>query len=710
MRIGHFLTAIVLLQPPLTSRAADQPPLMYDVPRLDGITVDADAADWKDQGLRVDVLAPLDGQIVPTADFDMTMRLGWNDKGLLALIFVADDVMREVVPPQKPVGGDSVELFVIGNQGIIEYDIAPTDGRNKPSFRSWVVDGRPSGAMPKPALRAACRRTASGYVIEALLPFGVLRSGGTVDGTVGFQIIISDSDRPGQQKKHAWFPAADTLTEPGHSYSLRLGNATSPPVTAAAVGVYDEPRHPRVTVISNSDGLGKRVELNDGPSLKEIAASDRTKLPLAMGHIDRVADRYGATIEFPPLPLLLKYDSLNVYVDSRTIARLKPPRLDQPLRIALSHIDLKFKPFVFDKETFPPCDFADTRLAHEILGNYRFQRTFYDADHHLVDKPTKPGRYGAVVQIEPQSGAKLAPRLLTLYKVKEGEHLPMEAFDLRVSLPPWVGVDQGVVEEQHSILSRHAREWFAYANEPEAALLLAALAESKRGDPILAGRNSVWARDQRWWYPLKQSFDLAQYKYLIDLPTVSPNYKDKYYPLVLFLHGSGESGEILEQVRTHGPPKLAAHGKHFPFILVSPQCPAGEWWSAPQLRDLLDEVMAKYPVNPDRICVTGLSMGAYGTWELAAEFPDRFAAIVPICGAGSPQDAPRLKNIPAWIFHGEQDPVVPFQRSVEMAEALKKAGGVVKFTPDPKAGHDSWTAAYNDPELYEWLLQQKRSP
>src|SRR2546421_3108187 len=106
MRVGTVLIAMALLLPALTSRAADQPPLTFDVPRLDNITIDADAADWKDQGLRVDVLAPLDGQIVPTADFDMTMRLAWNDKGLLALIFVADDVVREVMPADKPIGGD----------------------------------------------------------------------------------------------------------------------------------------------------------------------------------------------------------------------------------------------------------------------------------------------------------------------------------------------------------------------------------------------------------------------------------------------------------------------------------------------------------------------------------------------------------------------------------------------------------------------------
>lgn len=195
-------------------------------------------------------------------------------------------------------------------------------------------------------------------------------------------------------------------------------------------------------------------------------------------------------------------------------------------------------------------------------------------------------------------------------------------------------------------------------------------------------------------------------KYLIYLP---PDYAQKdAWPLLLFLHGAGERGDNIERVKVHGPPKLIAAGKQFPFIVVSPQCPANRWWQPEDLTALLDEIVEKYKVDKDRIWVTGLSMGGFGTWSLAAATPERFAALVPICGGGDPIWAKRLNHIPVWVFHGAKDPVVPLERSTKMVEALKQAGGNVKFTVYPEAGHDSWTAAYNDPALYEWLLAQKR--
>ena len=103
-------------------------------------------------------------------------------------------------------------------------------------------------------------------------------------------------------------------------------------------------------------------------------------------------------------------------------------------------------------------------------------------------------------------------------------------------------------------------------------------------------------------------------------------------------------------------------------------------------------------------------MGGFGTWALAAYSPDRFAALVPICGGGDPNTARRLSHIAIWVFHGAKDPTVPLKRSEDMVDALKKAGGNVKFTVYPEAGHDSWTEAYENPELYDWLLQQKRTP
>jgi predicted peptidase len=123
----------------------------------------------------------------------------------------------------------------------------------------------------------------------------------------------------------------------------------------------------------------------------------------------------------------------------------------------------------------------------------------------------------------------------------------------------------------------------------------------------------------------------------------------------------------------------------------------------------LDEIVARYKVDEDRIYVTGLSMGGFGTWSLAAYTPDRFAAIVPICGGGETYWTRRLAHLPVWVFHGAKDPVVPLKRSQEMVDALKKRDGNVKLTVYPEAGHDAWTEAYNDPELYAWLLRQKRS-
>ena len=198
----------------------------------------------------------------------------------------------------------------------------------------------------------------------------------------------------------------------------------------------------------------------------------------------------------------------------------------------------------------------------------------------------------------------------------------------------------------------------------------------------------------------------AKLDYLLFLPQ---GYKNSHqrWPLILFLHGSGESGTNLAKVKVHGPPKVVESKPDFPFILVSPQS-AGRGWNTDSLNALLDDVMRKYRVDKRRVYLTGLSMGGYGAWALAAEHPGKFAALVPICGGGNPADAKKLAALPIWVFHGAKDPTVPVQRSREMVEALKAAGGDVKFTEYPEAKHDCWTETYDNPELYTWLLAQKR--
>lgn len=198
----------------------------------------------------------------------------------------------------------------------------------------------------------------------------------------------------------------------------------------------------------------------------------------------------------------------------------------------------------------------------------------------------------------------------------------------------------------------------------------------------------------------------VEMQYLLYLPKDYD--KQESWPLMLFLHGAGERGDDLELVKTHGPPKLIAQGKDFPFIVVSPQCRKDVWWEPIELTALLDQISQTHKVDQDRICVTGLSMGGFGTWRLAAYTPHRFSAIAPICGGGEPYWARRFVHLPVWAFHGAKDKGVLLERSQEMVDELEKKGGKPKLTVYPEAGHDSWTETYNNPELYEWLLSKKR--
>lgn len=195
--------------------------------------------------------------------------------------------------------------------------------------------------------------------------------------------------------------------------------------------------------------------------------------------------------------------------------------------------------------------------------------------------------------------------------------------------------------------------------------------------------------------------------YLLFLPQ---SYEEKdastKWPVILFLHGSGERGADLSVVKKHGPPKVVESKADFGFITVSPQCPAGTRWNSAELTQLVDHITKTLRADDSRVYLTGLSMGGGGTWSLAAAQPDRFAAIVPICGRADPTTAEKIKHIPTWVFHGAKDTAVSLEQSEKMVAALKAVGSEPKYTVYPDAGHDSWTVTYDNPELYEWLLKQ----
>lgn len=207
-------------------------------------------------------------------------------------------------------------------------------------------------------------------------------------------------------------------------------------------------------------------------------------------------------------------------------------------------------------------------------------------------------------------------------------------------------------------------------------------------------------------------------RYLLFTPRDYDQDKNKKWPLMIFLHGAGERGTNLSKVAVHGPPKIVANRADFPFIVISPQCAPGQVWEKEAVIALLDRALKEYRVDPDRVYLTGLSMGGFGSWALASSYPDRFAAVAPICGGGNIIDVllpakgteAALKTLPIWAFHGAKDSTVKLEESERMVDAFKRNGNNdVRLTVYPEAQHDSWTETYNNEELYKWFLEHTRS-
>jgi len=215
------------------------------------------------------------------------------------------------------------------------------------------------------------------------------------------------------------------------------------------------------------------------------------------------------------------------------------------------------------------------------------------------------------------------------------------------------------------------------------------------------------------------------YEYLLSVPTdYNNNDNNKKWPLLLFLHGAGESHPPIEKVLKHGPPKLIhyystnTHSMDDPnfetarflaenFVTCSPQVNQGYGWNIEVLINLIDQIQQNYNIDQNKIYCTGISMGGYGTWSLAMNQPNRFAAIIPICGGGDERKVSSLKHLPIWNFHGKLDSVIPVEESLKLIKSLNSQ--YCKSTIYPDLDHDSWTQTYNNKEIYIWLLQQTKS-
>ncbi|WP_411032208.1 prolyl oligopeptidase family serine peptidase [Spongiimicrobium sp. 3-5] len=207
-----------------------------------------------------------------------------------------------------------------------------------------------------------------------------------------------------------------------------------------------------------------------------------------------------------------------------------------------------------------------------------------------------------------------------------------------------------------------------------------------------------------------ETVSIEKLSYYLYYPEDYEDDVDEKFGLLLFLHGGGDAGDSLSRIKSSGPPKLIAQGKQFPFLILAPQNPhEKKWWNTRAVVQLLDTVVANNRVDKNRIYLTGLSRGGGAAWEMAVQYPDKFAAMAVVCGMTPvPYAAWINKEMPIWVFHGEEDASIPISESEEMVTRLLGMGYDVKFTRYPGVGHNSWVRAYNTEELYEWLTEQER--
>ncbi|MBB3034865.1 carboxylesterase family protein [Alteriqipengyuania lutimaris] len=227
---------------------------------------------------------------------------------------------------------------------------------------------------------------------------------------------------------------------------------------------------------------------------------------------------------------------------------------------------------------------------------------------------------------------------------------------------------------------------------------------------LAAGGQAVAAAQPETGQHAQPAVDEGNYRYQLFVPrgAVSAD-PERKWPLMLFLHGSGERGDDVDAVKRNGPPKHADRDPDFPFILISPLLPAEQDWDIAKLERILDHALATLPIDPDRIYLTGLSRGGHATWRWGAADPGRFAALAPVAGRGDAATGCALADIPVWAFHGDRDDVVEPEGSFAMARAIRACGGrKSRLTIYADLGHNSWDPAYEDAELYLWLLKQHR--
>ncbi len=339
--------------------------------------------------------------------------------------------------------------------------------------------------------------------------------------------------------------------------------------------------------------------------------------------------------------------------------------------------------FPLQGQAFPEVQWDNPYRVERLLGAFPLQVTWRDSQGVAVSKPQGAGWYTALAEGTSPDGIRVR-RAGRFYCRTDDEERPSPPDAGRPRLPSDGSVTELVAEVPTGTV---AVSYVADGYTPQPGSVLKPGKHARSFDRFVSRGESCL-----YWLYLPEGYGR----------------KDRKWPMVLVLHGSFAQGRDLSRIGTPIPPDVEEIRHDFPFVVVTPQCPDEyDAWPSELLVDLIDEMVLKYNVDARRVAVTGVSLGGRGSWSVAVDYPERFAAVVPVCGTyDHPERIGRIKDVPVWAFHGDQDTTVAFAPVKKMVEDLQAAGGTVKFTVYPGAGHGISGMAYRTKELYDWLLAQ----
>lgn len=687
LALGLGLVSCEQEKPPAKSAAAAPASIPVQIPKA--------AEDWVKEAHRVMILNPLD----KTPGAKASLALAWTPSALLLQARVEDTTPFET--DDELWNGDSVGLFVASSfesDDNFQIVCGPGGTADHPKPRWHVYDKR-IGAPPVVAPEVHAVRDSKGYTMTISVPWANLKHIPAAGDVIGVQVYVDDAQSLNTVARQAWYPGLGTDGDPSQMVHVQLASQADPPEIATASTHPKGLHEAAVEVLGVPEAAGHPIEIWSGD--KQVGSGQLAP--------DGLEGNSSADIVLPPELAGQKNALLMVTVDGKPLPlALKVPDL-AGLRLDLAKSQpLVASPSVFDGAVFPKIDFLNNELLEGALGPYTLHPRYFDAGWHEVTTPSAPGRYGALVEYRSADGLSCT-RHVTLFKTAHPYFPAKDPYGGTLKLPDAIGLPANVLEQEQwnvndwigSTLGRGER------NDPNLASMLAAL-QSIANDPARWHGFNIWRINDSWWAELRRREGTEQeYPHLTHLPD-GYDKDQRAWPLILFLHGSGSRGTDLKMVRSEGPLHYINQGHSIPFIVVTPQCPPDEAWDSARLAHLIDKVSAKYRVDPKRVYVTGLSLGGFGTWDLAANYPDKITAIAPVSGGEDPAIAERLKKMPAWVFHGSEDSVVPTRYSLGVVDAMKGFGAPVKLTVYPGLGHGGWNMTYDNPALYSWFLEYSK--